>query len=269
MGLGLMGASLAYALHGFRDSEIFGVDADAEVCRKAVTFGAVAFADTDIHVAESAELVIFCVYPHHIPALMNACRFKDSAIISDICGVKSGLYSEITLQKNTDYVGIHPMAGKERDGFDNADGAIFKGTGFIITPLPSTKQASVELVRELAQYIGATRIAVTDPAKHDEIIAYTSDVMHVSAAALCINFHRDMNGAYTAGAFRDCTRVADINAAAWTELLTANRANTLAALDNYISDLVKIRADIADNNYENLFEILKIAGNNKREMLTR
>ncbi|GHV17025.1 prephenate dehydrogenase [Clostridia bacterium] len=269
VGLGLMGASLAYALRGFRDAELVGVDIDAEVCRKAVMLGVVVFADTDVRLSESAELVIYCVYPHHIPALMSACKFKNGTVISDICGVKSDLYSTITLQQNTDYVGIHPMAGKERDGFDNADGAIFRDTGFIITPLPTTKPSSVELMRDLARYIGATKVAVTEPSKHDEIIAYTSDLMHVSAAALCINFHCDMSGAYTAGAFRDCTRVADINAAAWAELLTSNRENTVAALDKYIGDLVRIRGEISENNSEKLCEILRIAGENKREMLTR
>ncbi|GHV07755.1 hypothetical protein FACS1894217_09120 [Clostridia bacterium] len=184
-----------------------------------------------------------------------------------ICGVKSKLYNNIP--PGIEYIGIHPMAGKERDGFDNADGDLFKGTGFIIIQLPATHQNSVELMRELAEHIGAARIAVTDAARHDEIIAYTSDLMHVSAAALCINFHPDLSSAYTAGAFRDCTRVADINAAAWAELLTANRVNTVAALDRYISDLMRLRAAISENKRDILFELLQISAGNKREILSR
>jgi prephenate dehydrogenase len=274
IGLGLMGASLAGALRGFRGAVIAGADVLEDVCEKAEKAGVVdeAFTDAGRAIA-GADLVIFCVYARHIPKLVgeNRAFFRPGAVASDICGVKSGLYAKLRglLPQGVDYVGVHPMAGKERDGFCNADPAIYKNSGFIICPLPETRPESVELMRELAGHIGATRLAVSPPGEHDEIIAYTSDLMHIASAGLCMDFHPDMTSAFTAGAFRDCTRVADINAGAWTELLIDNGERSIAALDRYTDNLRRIRRALAERDEPALFELLDLAGRNKREMLAR
>jgi prephenate dehydrogenase len=274
IGLGLMGASLAGALRGFRGARVVGCDISCDVCRKAERGGVVDEAFTEARLAiERADLVIFCVYAHNIPPLIesNSSAFRDGAVVSDICGVKSGLYSRLfglpgLLPAGVDYVGIHPMAGREKDGFANADPAIFKDTGFIICPLPATRPESITLMRELAEYIGATRLAVSPPDEHDSIISYTSDLMHIASAGLCVEYHSGMTSAFTAGAFRDCTRVADINAGAWTELLMDNRVCTLASLEGYIGNLRSIRDALASGDEAALLRILERAGKNKREM---
>ena len=274
VGLGLMGGSMAFALRGFKDAFIAGTDANPEVCEEAKRQGAVDEAGTDAACAiEDADLVILCVYARHIPGILEKNRnlLRSGAVVTDICGVKSGLYKKIegTMPDETDYVGIHPMAGKERDGFENADPAIFKDTGLIICPLSSTKPRSVELMRELAEYIGAKRVCVSQVEKHDEIIAYTSDLMHIAAAGLCMDYHPEMTSVFTAGAFRDSTRVADINAEAWTDLLTDNSKNTLCSLDRYISRLQDIRRCLAEGEDRELYELLDLAGKNKRGMLRK
>jgi prephenate dehydrogenase len=274
VGLGLMGASLAGALRGFREARITGADVLEDVCRKAERAGIVDEAVTDASTAvRDADLVIFCVYAHHIPPMLERCvgAFREGAVLSDICGVKSALYARLAdlLSPHVDYVGIHPMAGKERGGFDNADPAVFKNSGLLICPLPSTRPESVELMRKLATHIGAGCVAVTPPVEHDAIIAYTSDLTHIASAGLCLSPHPDTGPAFTAGAFRDCTRVADINADAWTELLMDNRAHTLTRLETYIEDLGKIRNALATRDQAALHALLKRAGENKREMLKR
>jgi prephenate dehydrogenase len=93
--------------------------------------------------------------------------------------------------------------------------------------------------------------------------------MHISAAGLCLDFHPEMTLAHTAGAFRDCTRIADINADAWTELLSANKINVLNALDAYIGGLGAIRDAIAAGDKQSLRALLNKAGGNKRDLLTR
>ena len=273
VGLGLMGASLAGALRGFREGMVIvGVDADADVCRKAERVGVVerAFTRAGDGIA-GADLVIFCVYARHIPALAadNLAAFKPGALVSDICGVKSALYAKLDaiLPDGVRYVGVHPMAGRERDGFDNADPAIFANSGFLICSHRRTAPEDVALMRGVAAHIGATRVAVTEPGEHDAIIAYTSDLMHIASAGLCVNPSPDMSPAFTAGAFRDCTRVADINAEAWTELLMDNRRNTLDRLDDYIDSLREIRSALIGEDSGRLRAILKRAGDNKRRML--
>ncbi|MDR0886500.1 MAG: prephenate dehydrogenase, partial [Clostridiales Family XIII bacterium] len=272
IGLGLMGGSLAMALKGYNDAYLRGVDVSKEVCDLSVSAGILDEASTDARaMITDSDLVIFCVYAHNIPEILKNTRdcFKPGAVISDICGVKLPLYESIRklIPSQASYIGIHPMAGKERDGFINADPAIYDNSGFIICKYPvlpeldedeltfteyttpfslkltaKNESANIELMMHLAEYIGATRIRVADAKHHDFIIGYTSDLMHISASALVLEYSDEMSGAFTAGAFRDSTRVADINAGAWTELLMDNRANTLYWLERYTANLEEIAA---------------------------
>ena len=269
VGLGLMGGSLAHALKGFRDACLIGADTDVQVCRQAVRAGVVSSAHPSPDVIlPDADLVLFCTPPHAIPELLRACAAlcKPSVLLCDICGVKSPLYREIeaVLPKPMRYIGIHPMAGKEVGGFTNADGALFVNTGFIIIPTPRTVQEDVVLMRALARHIGVAHIAQIEPKTHDDIIGYTSDLMHIASAALCMDMHPGMTPAFTAGAFRDCTRVADIDASLWTELLMVNRTHTLAHLDRYINRLTQVYDALFAEDEAGLHALLLRAGDNKR-----
>ena len=118
----------------------------------------------------------------------------------------------------------------------------------------------------MAHYIGATRITLADFQEHDSVIAYTSDLMHIAAAGLCLDYHPDMNRAYTAGAFRDCTRIAKINPELWTELFLSNRENVLTEMDRYFKSLNRIRTAVADGDVEELRRLLEIVAHNKQTM---
>ncbi|MDR2670610.1 MAG: prephenate dehydrogenase/arogenate dehydrogenase family protein, partial [Oscillospiraceae bacterium] len=138
-----------------------------------------------------------------------------------------------------------------------------------ICPLPATKPESVDLMRAMARHIGIAHLAVAPPDRHDAVVAYTSDLMHIAAAGLCMDYHPEITSAFTAGAYRDSTRVADINADAWTELLLGNRAHTQVWLDRYIENLRRVSAALADGDADALHALLARAGQNKREMLQR
>ncbi|MCL2299803.1 MAG: prephenate dehydrogenase [Firmicutes bacterium] len=271
VGLGLMGASLAMALEGFKDARVVGTDIDPVICRRAMCDGAVSEAYIDpARVFEQAGLLIFCVYAHHIPALLeaNAKHLKPGCVVSDICGVKGPLYEKIMplVPQGASYVGAHPMAGKELDGYENAEAGLYRGCGFVIVPTERSTPGGAALLRELAEYIGAARVALAEPEEHDALIAYTSDLMHIAAAGLCVRPHPGFGPAFAAGAFRDSTRVADINAGAWTELLMDNRGNTAQALGRYIEDLQAVKAALVNGDREALYELLREAGENKRRM---
>lgn len=273
IGLGLIGGSMAMALSGFRGGQVAGYDADPAVMEKALGRGSIGRAFRNAkEAAEDSDLLILCMYPGHIVAFMqaNAPHFKKGSVVTDVCGTKLHLYKELApyLYGEADYIGIHPMAGKEVDGFDNAEGSLFRNTGFIITPLPETRPESIGLMEELAEHIGA-RAALCDPALHDDIIAYTSDLMHLSATALCMDFHKDMDSRFAAGAFRDCTRVANINPGLWTELFLLNGESILPHLDAYIDSLSQLGEAIRKEDGKELQRLLTIARDNKKEMLTR
>lgn len=274
VGLGLIGGSIAYALNGFHNAVIAGTDADPQVTAKALRAGAIQKSySTAAEGIPHADLVIFCTYPHHVIQIVhnNRRRFRKGAVVCDVCGSKERLYRDLHLTEEDEfeYVGIHPMAGKEVSGFDNAEGSLFLNTGFLIIPLPRTNPKAVDYMKELGAYLGASRFAVSDPKKHDDIIAYTSDLMHVAATCLCIHYHPEMTNAYTAGAFRDCTRVSYINPRLWTELFLENGSAMLPHMNRFIEAITEMRDAIQKRDSKTLYRLLDTANTNKQAMLKR
>ena len=274
IGLGIIGGSAAYALKGFNNAEIIGFDTNDDVMRLAVERGAINESAKSVSDAiNGSDLIIIATYPNSIPSIVSENKqfFKRGAVLCEFCGVKTKISAEIeaVLPDGVYYVGGHPMAGKEVDGFVNAEPDLYKNCGFIITPSQKSSEESVKMIYDMAEYIGASRIDVCVPKIHDELIAYTSDLMHIAASALCLDFDDRINLAYTAGAFRDCTRVALINPELWTELFMINGNNTVKQIDKYINSLTKLRNAISEKDDKSLFEMLKTVRNNKEDILKR
>lgn len=273
VGLGLIGGSMAKALKGFRNAQIAGVENNPKSAERALADGTVSkIYENAGEAAANSDLILLCVYPHHIIEFMteHAKQLGKGTIISDVCGTKTHLYRQIEplIPEGVEYIGIHPMAGKEIDGFENAEASLFQNASLILTPLPESGTEAVSLMEELASYIGS-RYTITSAQLHDDIIAYTSDLMHISATALCMDYHPEMNSFFTAGAFRDCTRIANINPTLWSELLLMNDEYILPHLKTYIAYLQKMETAIAQRDKNGLYELLERARVNKKEMLTR
>lgn len=271
IGLGIIGGSMAYALHGFKNAMIYGCDIDPETRCKALAANAVhQVCENPACAIKDADLVILCVYPDLIAKIIDGNKeyFKPGAVITDVCGVKSRLSKEIVriLPPECEYVGGHPMAGRETDGFDSASPELFGMCGYIITPTDTSTDKGIDLIKKMAKFIGAKRITVADPEEHDSVIAYTSDLMHVAASALCLEYNQYMNRAYTAGAFRDCTRIANINPQLWSELFVENKKHLLPELDTFIESLNKIKTAIENNNKAELIKLLSVVKENKLTM---
>ena len=265
IGLGLMGGSFAYALNGFKNCRIIGYDRNQGAMESALSKGAIGQAADSMENAVSvADLTIFCTYPGTIVQDIRRCcdYYKKNAVVTDICGVKQPLMADLPL----DYIGIHPMAGKEVDGFANAEASIFKNAGFILVPLDKCRQESIDLLTELALYVGAGRVIINSAPEHDRIIAYTSDLMHITAAALCADYPAGMTMAHTAGAFRDCTRVANLNAELWTELLLLNKDNIVPVLEGFIHNLNTFKQAVKNGDQDFIRGFLATACQNKKDM---
>lgn len=274
VGTGLIGGSLALALRGFKNALITGVDTNAASLEQAMAAGAIDVAATEPEQAiAEADMVILCVSPRTTMRIIKNQKgnFKAGAVISDVCGTKHNLYRDIPqyIPKTVEYVGVHPMAGKEVGGFTNACAELFQNTGFIVIPLQTQSGKGTELMLALAAYIGAKHTAVTDPEMHDDIIAYTSDLMHISAGALCMNYHPETTKAYTAGAFRDCTRIANMDAGLWAELLICNSEKIVPHLEGYIQNLLLIQNAMREQDLEQLQALLERASNHKKELLLK
>ena len=145
-------------------------------------------------------MVVLCLHPRGIVDFLSAHRdhFKAGALVTDVCGIKTAILEAArVLPPEVDFIGCHPMAGKETSGIFHADPALFRGAHFILTPRASS-------------------------APHDAIIAYTSQVMHILAVAVCDDPDLFLCRGFEGGSFRDCTRVAALDVPLWTELFSMN-----------------------------------------------
>jgi prephenate dehydrogenase len=272
IGTGLIGGSFALALRGFRDAKIVGADADGRTREKACDAFDEIFAEPS-QAVKDADIVLLCAPPETVPEILRDCAefFKPGAVVADMCGVKSGLLArvgEILREKkpDIDYISCHPMAGREAGGFERAEAELFLGTSFLLIPAGDCRESAEALLREMASFIGASRIErCPSPAYHDGLIAHASHLCHISAAALCLSIPPGLSPAYTGGAWRDCTRIAEINAGLWSGLLLENRELTLEALTRFEKSLRTLRTALDSADGSGLKALLESARGRKRE----
>ncbi len=263
VGLGLIGGSLAQALAGFKHAAIYGVDTDETTLSQALSDGAIAGGYTDVTHAPLCDLVLVCLYPDQTVSIINSMPLKPGAVVSDVCGVKEAVTSRIN--SGIDFIGGHPMAGKECGGYQNASDDLFLGATYLLTPTPSTSPHAIALLRELAAYIGCQQVTVLTPQQHDEMTAFTSQLMHVVAAALCTDPQFASFAPFGAGSLRDCTRVGDINPTMWTALFLHNRAALLHAIALFEESMDRIKATVAAGDGAALSAILAQSAQSKRQ----
>ncbi len=272
IGLGLIGGSIARRLRGFHNCTITAYNRTAETIMLAKHDGVIDEGSTDPgEVMENADLIILCLYPQlNIDMVKNnLSHIKSGAVITDVSGVKSFMIDEMSkiLPDDIDFVGAHPMAGREVGGYQSSTDTLFNKASFLITPMKNNKPESVALVRELAEYIGCKHVVTTTPEEHDAIIAYTSQLMHVVAVALCDNPMIERSTFFSAGSLRDCTRVAVINEKMWSELFVENKEQLVNRIHEMQDSLGKIADAVEKSDRNKLEEIMKHATSQKMKWL--
>ena len=191
IGLGLIGGSMAMALEGYPDLECYAVDGDEPTRLEALGRNVVraAWPNADDAPIEDMDIVVICLHPEAAADFVRrqAGRIKPGALLTDVCGVKRPLFEAVGQVENRQfiYLGGHPMAGRERGGFAHATADLFRGAHYILTPDADVPQKSIHLLEQLVTFMGCADVVFSDPAAHDERIAYTSQLMHVMALALC------------------------------------------------------------------------------------
>ena len=261
IGLGLIGGSMCKCLKKNTFHHIMGFDTNEETVKKALKENAI---DEEITVdrLNEANLTIICLYPNAICDFVqnNAEKFQKGSIVIDTCGVKKIIVEKCTsvLEKQgVLFVGTHPMAGREFSGFDYSTDDLFDNASFIITPVENTPQIAIDLLSTLAGCIGFGKIVISTPEKHDQVIAYTSQLAHiVSNAYVKSPSVLEFNG-FSAGSFMDLTRVAKLNEDMWTSLFMCNKDSLLNELDQIIKSISEYRNAIFSDDYEQLHELLK------------
>ena len=270
IGLGLIGGSISRALRGFEKYTVVGVDVDEQTLKYAKENGVADIITSDaIKALASADVVFICLHPQAIVDFMSSHRedFQHGALVTDVCGIKTAiLEAAAVLPTTVDFIGCHPMAGKETSGVFNAEATLFKNAHFIITPRPESTLEHIELMGRMAAYMGFRDVVNTTSQHHDAIIAYTSQVMHVLAVAVCDDPDLFECRGFEGGSFRDCTRVAALDVPLWTELFSMN-SNALCGIIRQLEDNLRLyRETIESGDRAALAEKLLYSSDRKRRM---
>ena len=270
VGLGLIGGSMAMALKGFEDYEIIGVARRQATVDYANAHGVGDRATLDLAaVLPQADVTMLCMDPDGIVAFLSQHRdhFKPGSLVTDVCGVKTAIMAGAeVLPDGVDFIGCHPMAGTEFSGVEHAFPEMFQGSHLILTPRRESTAAHVELMEALAGYIGCRDVVKTTPERHDQILAYTSQMMHVIAVSVCDDPELFACKGYEGSSFRGCTRVAALDARLWTQLFSLNAPALVDCLDQLIGHLRSYRETIAAGDRQALLQKLTVSADRKRQV---
>ncbi len=259
VGLGIIGGSMAKAIAEYTDCHIIGINRSEETLQKAMECGAI----HEIGTADSlkkADMLILGVYPEVAVQFIrdNADKIPRHCIVTDTSGIKSQIcpaLSEIAREYGFTFVGCHPMAGKEKSGFDVSEATLFRHASCILVPCDAPRQA-VDKVADFMMQLGFGRIVYATPEEHDRMISFTSQLPHVIACAYvfspCCKHHKG----FSAGSYRDVSRVANINGVLWSELFIENQQALLPEIDTFLENMTAIRTAIAKGDRQELSQLL-------------
>ncbi|HLK16572.1 MAG TPA: prephenate dehydrogenase/arogenate dehydrogenase family protein [Fimbriimonadaceae bacterium] len=239
IGLGLVGGSIAMNLS--QDFPITGYDVDIGVRGEALARGAIAHAATSLAAFSRVKLIFIATPPAAVvPTLIGlAGTLRPDAVVTDCAGAKWGIVEAVLAQAPTiapQFVGGHPMAGRERGGLAQARRSLFENSAWILTPTPVTQPRALEMVAGIIPTFGAHPVLMT-PAEHDETVALLSHVPHVLAGMLVLLACDLPRADVAAGSWSDLTRVAGADPVLWTDIVMANRKHLSAAIANLGSRL--------------------------------
>lgn len=259
-GLGLIGGSLAKAISMNTDNTVYGTDISDQVVKKAILVNAIEQPLTE-DLLPQCDIIIVALYPDATIDYIktNAELFKKGAIILDCCGVKKYVCDELiplAEEHGFLFVGGHPMAGLEHSGFTYAKKTLFNDASMIFTTTKGPIE-SMETLKTLFTSIGFTNIEITTPAEHDRRIAFTSQLAHVVSNAYIKSPTAMEHSGFSAGSYKDLTRVAKLNETMWTELFLENSANLAHEIDMLTDNLRQYSDAIKSGDAETLKALLK------------
>ena len=269
IGLGLMGASLCKAL-GERGHRILGKDTDEHVQKYALLTGTVREELTDEKAAE-CDYLFLAVYPGAAVETLRrlAPLISPDTVVCDLCGVKRAVCEpcfEIAKEHGFTFIGGHPMAGKQFSGIKYADGNLFQNATMILVPREQEDLFRVGGLSELLRETGFRSVTITTADKHDEMIAFTSQLAHVVSNAYIKSPTAAEHLSFSAGSYRDLTRVAKLNETMWTELVLDNADHLGFELDCLIRSLQEYRDAISAGDAQTLCRLLR-EGRERKEAI--
>ncbi len=258
-GLGIIGGSFAKAIKKYTDCYVVGINRSRKPLEDALACGAIdeignteALCDADMLILGTfpgAMIKFVKDYAHLIP---------QKCIVIDSAGIKTDLCRELTAiskEYGFSFVGCHPMAGKEKNGFSASEADLFVGSSCIIVPCDADKSA-VETVDKLMRKLRFGQVVYSTPEEHDRIISFTSQLPHVIACSYVMSPTCPKHKGFSAGSYRDVSRVANINEKLWAELFLENREPLIEEIGILTENLNSIKSAIQSGDRESLERLL-------------
>lgn len=259
VGLGLIGGSMARA---YREAghRVLACEIDSAVYEMAELSGVVQGPLTGETAGECA-LILLALYPRASLTWLqeNAPHIQGTALVIDCCGVKRELCAPafaLAEKHGFTFVGGHPMAGSHNGGFKHSRANLFKGASMVIVPPRYDDPALLQRVKDVLAPAQFGRLTVTTAEEHDKMIAFTSQLAHVVSNAYIKSPTALAHRGFSAGSYKDLTRVAKLNETMWTELFLENADNLADELDGLIGELTKYRDAIRSGDDGTLKKLL-------------
>lgn len=268
VGLGLIGGSMAKALKENTKHTVLGYDIKLSEIYAAELVGSVDGALGDENIGE-CDFVIVAAYPQGVIDFVknNAKKFKKGAIVIDCGGTKRVVCRElypVADENGFEFIGGHPMAGTQFSGFRHSRANLYKGATMLLAPQDKTSIEIREKARDLFLEMGFGRVQFTTPEQHDRVIGYTSQLPHIISNAYVKSPNALDQRGFSAGSYKDLSRVARLNEPMWTELFLENRENIIFEIDTIIENLKQYSDAIKANDADALIALLR-DGTQKKE----
>ena len=269
VGLGLIGASFARA-YKEAGCKVLGFDQDSSVILMGKLGG---FVDDELVPEKLAacDLVLICIYPQGTIDYVkkNAGMFKKGGLVMDTGGIKRVVCDacfKIAAKNDFVFVGAHPMAGTKYSGLKHSKANMFKGAPLVIVPPVFDDMKLIDRVKAAVEPAGFGSFCLSHADKHDEMIAFTSQLAHVVSNAYVKSPTADGHQGFSAGSYKDLTRVAWLNAGMWAELFMENKDNLIREIDSLIGELKKYKDAMQADNQEKLQQLLEEGSKRKAEL---
>lgn len=273
VGLGLIGGSYAQALTDL-GYEVGAITRSQKSIDYAKENGLIAHGTTEVtkEYVSQFDIVIFALYPKVFVEWIDKYQecFKSGALLTDVTGVKGSIVYKIQdmLRSDVEFVGAHPMAGKEVYGVQNADKSIFRNANYIVTPTERNTKEATEAIKQLGRLLGFKTVTELCPSEHDEMIGFLSQLTHCIAVSLMTCKDSEKLVDYTGDSFRDLTRIAKINEDMWCELFLLNKKELLAQMDLFINKFKVLKDSIEKEDTESIKDIMKLS-TKRRELFDK
>lgn len=264
VGLGLIGGSYAQALSS-GGYEVGAIDCNADSVEFALEKGWISSgrSEADGEYIGKFDLIVFALYPHIFIDWIkqNQQYIRHGALLTDVTGVKCSVVYEVQslLRSDLEFIGAHPMAGREVSGVRNAKKEIFTDANYIVTPTEANSLEAIAACEALGRALGFKNISTLTPEKHDEIVGFLSHLTHCIAVALMISKESEHMCDYTGDSFRDLTRIAKINDVMWSELFMLNKTELLAQMKLFEAAFDRLRISIEQGDTEALREMMRLS----------